>query len=99
MLASIIRNVLAPELLKVPPECGVVTITEVDVSQDYSMATVYVTSFSNNKLLLEYLNENKSLLQHTVVKNVARRRIPAIRFRIDERIERGNTIDELLKKG
>lgn len=96
MLASVIRGLLAPEMLCVPPECGVVAITRIDVSADSSYATVYVSALSESQTLLAYLQSRLPHYQKIVARGIVRWRAPSIRFRIDESIERGNAIDRLL---
>ena len=44
MLASIVREFIAPVIQYCPEECGIVSITEVIVSDDFSYADVYVSA-------------------------------------------------------
>ena len=44
MLGSVIRELIAPVVRECPPECGIVTITDVQVSKDFQNATVFVSS-------------------------------------------------------
>ncbi len=97
MLGSVVREIVAPALKTCPPECGIVTITTVDISSDSSYATVYVTAFKEPEKALEHLQEQRHELQRRMGK-MERARIPLLRFRIDHSADEGNRIDELLGK-
>jgi ribosome-binding factor A len=95
MLASNIRTLIAPAVLTCPPECGIVTITDVEVSKDFSYATVYISALRSPEKALEFLQKKSPELQRTL-SALARKKIPMIRFRIDPRAERGSRLDQLL---
>ena len=95
MLASVIRKLIAPELPHCPKECGIVTITEVDVSRDFSYATVYVSAIAHPDRALEHFEDRARELQHRLGV-LKRKRIPLLRFRIDQRSERAARLDALL---
>lgn len=95
MLASSIRELIAPVLRTCPPECGIVSITEVQVSDDFSYATVYISALQEAKKALEYLKKRLPEMQRTMSK-LERQRIPLLRLRIDPLAERGARIDQLL---
>lgn len=97
MLASVIRSVVAPTLREAPDRCGIASITEVDVSPDTSFATVYVSSLEDNEALIAHLHDRHKEIQHQLHLSLQRRKVPQLRWRIDERIERGNRIDDILK--
>lgn len=96
MLASVIREIIAPVLRECPEECGVVSITEVEVSDDFSYATVYVSALMEPDSALKFL-EGKQFELSRLLGQLYRKRIPALRFRLDPRTERGNRIDTLLR--
>ena len=96
MLASSVREIIAPVLRECPPDCGIVAMTEVGVSSDLSFATVYVTALKNPDAALKFLESRK----HEFQKRLARletHKTPTLRFRLDRRSEEGNRLDELLK--
>jgi ribosome-binding factor A len=95
MLASAVRDLVAPVLRSCPPECGIVTITEVQVSRDFSYATLSISALNNVEVALEFLEQQLPELQRTM-SALNRKKIPLLRFRIDPRTERGSTIDRLL---
>lgn len=97
MLASVIREAIAPALRQAPPQCGIVTIVRVDVSTDSSYATIYISALHEPELALEYLQGERGPLQRRVADASHRYRVPKVRFRIDRAAEEGSRIDALLQ--
>lgn len=95
MLASVIREIIAPVLRECPSECGVVSITDVEVSADFAHATVYITALKQPELALTFLDKRRSKLQKQVGA-IPRAKVPKLRFRIDDKTEQANKIEELL---
>lgn len=95
MLSSVIRDIISPALRECPQECGVVTITEIEVSDDFSHATVYISALLESDLALKFLKGKEKVLQRKM-SSLNRKRIPILRFRLDHNSERGQRIDELL---
>lgn len=96
MLASIVRDIVAPVLRECPPECGIVTITEVHVSADTSVITVWVSALQQSDQALKFMEQRHRELRHAL-RALELYRIPALRFAIDPRSERGSRIDAILK--
>lgn len=97
MLASVVREVVAPVLRDCPQQCGIVSITEVVISEDFSHATLYVTALEHTDDAITFLQKRTKDLQSKVGK-IYRKKIPEIRFRSDERPEQGGRIDTLLRE-
>lgn len=101
-IASIIRKNIS-EIIQFQlkdPKLGFVSIPEVKVSKDFSYATVYV-SFINEediKPSLEVLNHAKGFIRSELAKKLDIRRVPEIRFVVDEGYKREARITELLNK-
>ena len=95
MLASVIREVIAPVLRACPASCQMVSITEVDVSDDFSYATVYISALQEQETALTFLEKQLPQL-HKSLGAIHRSRIPQLRFRVDPRTERGGRVDDLL---
>ena len=95
MLASSVREAIAPVLRMCPPECGIVTITEVELSSELSYATVHISALKEPKVALRFLQEQVPSLRKALA-SLDLRRVPEIRFRLDTRSERGSRIDQLL---
>lgn len=97
MLASVIREVIAPVLRECPTECGMVSLSEVIVSSDFSHVTVYISALSEPERALEFFENRKQKLQSSLG-TLYRKRIPELRFRLDERGDQGAHIETLLEK-
>ena len=101
-IATIIRKNIA-EIIQFEvkdPHLGFVSIPEVRVSKDFSYATVYV-SFINDEDIepsLEVLNKAKGFIRSELASKLDTRRVPEIRFVLDEGYKREERISELLKK-
>ena len=96
MLASSVRAIIAPILRECPRECGVVAITEIDLSSDLSYATVYVSALRKPEIALQFLEERRSELQRRMG-GLQTHKTPQVRFRLDRRAEEGSRIEKLLE--
>lgn len=98
MVASLIRTLAGELVREVPPEeCGIVSITDVQVSNDLSLAKIYVSSLQHPEKALHYLQGRKGELRSMIAGELQAHHVPALRFVIDEWVEKGNRLDELLK--
>lgn len=81
---------------------GLVSVTEVDVSADLGVATVYVVAEAEapaqREALLEGLRRASSRLRSLVARRTRMRRTPELRFSLDESILHGRRIDSILKE-
>ena len=101
-IASIIRKNIA-EIIQFQikdPHLGFVSIPEVRVSKDFSYATVYVSFIREEdiKPSLEALNRAKGFIRSELAKKLDIRRVPEIRFVVDEGYKKEARITELLNK-
>lgn len=96
MLASVIREVIAPVIRDCPPECGIVSITDVTVSPEYSVVTVSISALREPKLALKFLSSRSRELRG-LLGGLRLRKVPELRFTIDRIITQGDRIDELLR--
>lgn len=95
MLATEVRSIIAPALKGCPPACGMVSITRVDISDDASYATLYISALREPEVALRFLEGERRELQHQLGK-MPRKKIPLLRFRLDRGMEQSARIDELL---
>lgn len=95
MLGSSVREIVAPVLRECPPECGIVSITGVEVSSDLSYATLSLSALQNPEAALAFLEGKRRDLQKRLVA-LQTHRIPKLRFRIDRAGEQGARIEKLL---
>ena len=101
-IATIIRKNIA-EIIQFQvkdPHLGFVSIPEVRVSKDFSYATVYVSFFKDEDInpSLEVLNKAKGFIRTELASKLDTRRVPEIRFVLDEGYKKEERIAELLKK-
>lgn len=78
-----------------------VTVTEVRLEPGMKQARVYVTiegSLEERNATLEALRKAAGFIRHELVERVQMRRSPEIVFILDESVERGRRIDELLRQ-
>ncbi|NLW28969.1 MAG: 30S ribosome-binding factor RbfA [Erysipelothrix sp.] len=84
------------------PKFGFVTVTDVEVTRDYSFATIFV-SFLNTKDLiaqdrLDELNRVKGVVRTALSKRLTIRKTPELIFKIDESFDYGSRIDDIISK-
>lgn len=101
-IASIIRKNIA-EIIQFQlrdPKLGFVSIPEVRVSKDFSYAKVYVSFIKeeDEKEGLEVLNKAKGFIRSELASKLDTRRVPEIRFVIDDGYKKEARIEELLNK-
>lgn len=81
------------------PNLGMVTITDVEMTQELENAVVYFTTLNENKEQAEEaLNKAKGLVRSEVAKEIRLRKAPEIIFKHDNSIEYGNRIESLLNE-
>lgn len=101
---SLLREELALLILKEvkdPRIDTLLSITEVKVSRDLSLAKVYISHYSDSAKclkLVEVLNHAAPFFQQELAKRIRLRRMPHLFFLHDISIERGFRITETLKK-
>ncbi len=93
-----VSNILQNEVKN--SKFGFVTVTDVEVTSDYSFANIYV-SFLNTKEIsaqdrLEEINRVKGFVRSQLSQRLKIRKTPDLIFKIDDSIDQGNRIDELI---
>lgn len=76
-----------------------VTITSVKVSADLSVAKVYVSLFhtkTNSSILIKRLNAHQTELRTMLARNVQLRKMPELRFYLDDTLDTAARIEKLL---
>lgn len=83
-------------------EVGYINLTEVRVTKDKSLATIFYTILSDDEATLkkaqELIDKNNAAIRMELaqkIKNI--RKIPELIFKYDEALAYGNHIDKLLK--
>jgi ribosome-binding factor A len=81
-------------------ETHVITIPEVAMTPDLRHATAYVMPLGgkDERGVLDALNRNKKYMRGVVAKKIQAKFTPDLHFRLDERFDRADEIDRLLKQ-
>jgi len=101
---SLLRDELAALILKEvkdPRIDTLLSITEIKVARDLSVAKVYISYYADSKKCLQLvtvLNHAAPFFQQELAKRVRLRRMPHLVFLHDNSIERGFRITETLKR-
>jgi ribosome-binding factor A len=84
------------------PRIGFVTINEVIVTKDLSVAKIYVTVLNSDnagkKTSVKALNEISPLIRHALAKRMRLRHISELRFYYDDSFDTGMRVAELLNE-
>ncbi len=103
-VAQMIRREIADILerrLRDPRLAGLVSVTDVEVTNDLSLARVYVSVLERGparEQALSALASAAGFVRAELAPRLDLREVPEIRFVHDESIERGARVEELLKK-
>ena len=89
-LSEIIQNKLKDK------DVGFVTITDVEVTNELSFATIYVTFFDKPEMRLEALKNAKGFLKTELSKTMDTYKVPDLVFKLDDSLDRGNRIEEII---
>lgn len=77
-----------------------VSVTGINLSRDFKLATVYVTVIGNDlalrETLLESINHHRGEIRHRLSKRLSTRTVPDMTFTYDESVEYGARMEKLL---
>ena len=101
-IATLIRKNIA-EIIQMElknPHLGFVSIPEVKVSKDFSVAKVYVSFFNEKeeKEGMEVLEHSKGFIRSSLAKKLDIRRCPELTFVLDDGYKREERINQSLNK-
>ena len=99
VLKEHISRILEQELRE--PEIGLLTVTRVEVTPDLAEAKVWVSSYAREKSLsriVKYLRSINNEVYLSLRNVLTTKRVPKVRFMIDENGEYADNIDRLLKR-
>ncbi len=83
------------------PRIGFVTVTGVEVTNDFSQAKVYVSVFGDEEKRgdsLKALTSAAGFLRSELGKKIRIRQIPELLFKIDSSIDYGQKIEQILNR-
>ena len=75
------------------------SVSDVEVTRDFDVATVFVTALQSERAKegVKTLNEMAKDFRRELSKTMRVRRVPELRFKYDDSVDRGERIDALLK--
>lgn len=73
-----------------------ISVTEVDLTSDYSFVTIFVTDLNSSSEIVEELNKNKKYFR-SFLGRLSMRKIPEPIFKWDSSIEYANKIEKIIK--
>jgi ribosome-binding factor A len=81
-------------------ETHTITIPEVVMTPDLRHATAYVMPLGgkDKSKIIEALNKHKKFMRGVVAKKIEAKFVPDLHFRLDERFDRAEKIDALLRR-
>lgn len=106
-IRKIISELLLRELKDPRLSDGMVSVTAVDVTNDGSYATVYLTVFKigdekqleeKKEAVLDAMRSCKGIIKREIGKQVKLRHIPELIFKMDTSLDYGRHIEELIDK-
>ena len=82
------------------PDIGFVTVTGVQITNDYSIAKVFVSFLGtkNPQARLESLEKSKGYIRSELAKKLTIRKCPQIIFVLDNSYEQGKRIEDILNE-
>ena len=83
------------------PEAGLLTVTNVKISDDLKIAKVYLSFLENKKPIdevIEIIKTKHNFIRHHVGLNIELKYIPQLRFYYDDSLEHAQRIDDLIDK-
>ena len=84
-----------------PGDLGLITVNDVDVSPDLTLATVYLGVVGNEdqkQRAVNHVADDRKQIQFEMAKQITLKNTPVLRFRLDESVERGNRVIEILEE-
>jgi ribosome-binding factor A len=80
---------------------GMISVTEVEVTPDLSMARIFVSVLSEGAerdQVMQALARSEGFVRHELAPRLGLREMPTVRFVLDTSIERGARVEELLRR-
>ena len=76
-----------------------VSVSDVEVTRDFDVATVFVTALlpESSVEAVKALNEMAKEFRRQLSRIMSMRRVPELRFKYDDSVDRGERIEELLR--
>lgn len=94
-----ISNIIQTEMND--KKVGFVTVTDVRITSDLAIATIYVNflgSDAREEAGLKALEHAKGFIRTELAKKLDIKKVPELIFKIDSSLEEGNKIEEIIKE-
>ena len=77
-----------------------VSVSDVETTKELDLATVYVTTLvsEQSKAAVDALNALAGEFRHALSRMLSIRRVPELRFRYDDSVDKGERIESLLRE-
>ena len=97
IIASVIRQVVARKALDIPPDIAdIVSITDVTLNADVSIASVRVSALKGKAEAVSYLKKHNGEIRKELASMLKTYGIPQLRFEQDDQVERIGRLEALL---
>jgi len=103
-----IRKALIKELsdiiqhkIKDPRIKGIISVTEVELSPDYKYAKAYISIFGADESkndIMEAIEDSAFFIRGEIGRRIRLRHTPELKFELDESLEKGQRLTELIDK-
>ncbi|VAW95408.1 Ribosome-binding factor A [hydrothermal vent metagenome] len=83
------------------PRINLITVQDVAVSKDLSIAKVYISSLDTNQtpeVIIEILTKASGFLRRAIGKELTLRKVPELRFFYDDTIVKARELSDLIDK-
>ena len=101
-VAAHLRRTLAIAIHQNLPDedTSFITISDVEVTRDLSVATVYINTLdpSQEKLAIQTLSLNAKQLRKIMAQQLNTRKVPELRFKYDASLEYGRKLEHLIQQ-
>ena len=101
-VAAHLRRCLATAIHQNLPDedTSFIAISDVEVTRDLSVATVYINTLdpSQEKLAIKTLSLNAKPLRKIMASQLNTRKVPELRFKYDSSLEYGRKLESLIKE-
>ena len=98
-LRNIIANIFISEISI--PGSGLITVTNVKLTNDLKIAKIYISFFENRKSiedLIDIIIKKRTIIRHYISNDLELKYIPELRFYYDDSIGQADKINNLINK-
>ncbi|MEM7466584.1 MAG: 30S ribosome-binding factor RbfA [Pseudomonadota bacterium] len=100
-VANAIKKLIAPVITRYSKDqgFGLVSVTDIDVSPDLKQSDIYLSVYGEADLQAEviaFFNELAGTIRGEIARDMTTKRHPALHFKIDKGLERGDRMARLL---